>query len=841
MIHLPVSDILDELKSALVTHDEAILQAPPGAGKTTLVPLALAGESWLGHRKILMLEPRRLATRAAAYRMADLLQEAPGQTVGYRMRLDSKISDYTKIEVITEGILTRMLQQDPSLAEVGLVIFDEYHERSLDADLALALCLKGRSLFREDDPLKILIMSATLDSEKLNQFLNAPVIKSEGKQYPVDIYYDKASTPRDSIVDKTVTTTIRALEDNPSSSLLVFLPGQGEIKRVEESLSIELHNRKIVGVELRPLYGNLTLEDQQAALSPTTNPGERKVVLATNIAETSLTIEGVDVVIDTGLARQAVYDPATGMTRLHTRKISQSSSIQRMGRAGRLRPGKCYRLWSKHQQQEMAPHTTPEILGADLAPMALQLLQWGISDPSELDWLDSPGNGAWLQAIDLLTTLGAANASDSGLSLTKHGSNMTRLATHPRLSHMLLCGDAIGYRDTACLLASILSDRDPFGQENPDMTERIDILSGLKKCPGRHRGWFRRTHQLADQLGNQIKKAELTTEIASIDSDQVVAYLIACAYPDRIARRRHSGGYQLGNGRGANLNGNHSLGKSRWLAVAEVGGFARSKGDIIRSAAPLDESLFGSILSDTVATKTVVEWDKKSNRFVAEDRQQIGELILERIKLNGVPVEAKRQALLALIRSGGLETLPFTPDVRQWQARVELVRVSTGEPVWPSVGDEQLLESLENWLGPYLDTVNLLSDFKKLDLLSILTALLPWEQRQRLETLAPQRLKVPSGSSYAIDYTASPPVLAVKLQEMFGCEQTPSIIKGTVPLTMHLLSPAGRPLQITQDLAGFWRTSYKEVKKEMKGRYPKHPWPDDPLTTAPTRRTKPRP
>ena len=839
-IYLPVIDILEALKSTLQRHHEAILQAPPGAGKTTLVPLALATEPWLGHKKILMLEPRRIATRAAAHRMAELLHESVGQTVGYRMRLDTKVSSYTKIEVITEGILTRMLQEDPSLFDVGLVIFDEFHERSLDADLALALCLKGRSLFREDDPLKVLIMSATLDSHKLEQLTSAPVVQSEGKQYPVDIVYGKPSQPKDAINDKAVAATLRALTDNPDSSILVFLPGQGEIKRVENSLAIELQARNIKDVHLRTLYGNLPLEAQQAAIAPAPNRGERKIVLATNIAETSLTIEGVDVVIDSGFAREPVFDPTTGMTRLHTRKISQASSTQRMGRAGRLRPGKCYRLWSKSQQDQMAPHATPEILNADLTPVALQLLQWGINDPLELSWLDPPASGPWQQAIALLLTLGAAVKGDNGLQLTKHGAQMAGLAAHPRLAHMLICGQSIGYADTASLVASILSDRDPFGRNNPDINERIDILLGQSKCPNQYRGWFHRTHQLAKQFGAQISRLETATT-QSLERHQVSGYLIACAYPDRIARRRHAGGFQLSNGRGASIPGSHVLEKSKWLAVAEVGGIARAKGDVIQSAATLDEALFESLLTDQVMQKTIVEWDTKTKRFIAEQRQQIGELVVSRSQLSKIPADAKKEALIKHVQASGLEILPFTPELRQWQARVELVRTTTGNKTWPDVSNEHLLASMDDWLGPYLEPVNLLSHFKKLDLKSILTALLTWEQNQQLNVLAPMRLQVPSGASHTLDYTIVPPVLAVKLQEMFGCVDTPMIVNGRVPITVHLLSPAGRPLQVTQDLAGFWNTSYREVRKEMKGRYPKHPWPEDPGNAVPTRRTNPRP
>ncbi len=841
---LPVTEILDDLKAAFVRQHEVILQAPPGAGKTTLVPLALVSEPWLGRKKILMLEPRRIAARSAAHRMAELLHERVGETVGYRMRLDTKVSARTKIEVITEGILTRMLQEDPSLDDVGLVIFDEFHERSLDADLALALCLKGRALFRESDPLRMLVMSATLETEKLESLIGAEVLRSEGKQYPVDVVYDKPRQTSNDLTASIVATTMRAIADHPESNLLVFLPGQGEIRRAEDALAVALQDRGVQGVHLRPLYGNLSLEAQQAAIAPVSVSGERKVVLATNIAETSLTIDGVDVVIDTGLAREPVFDAATGMTRLHTRRISQASSTQRAGRAGRLRPGKCYRLWSKDQQAQMAQHAAPEILNADLAPVVLQLLQWGISDPTELNWLDAPGSGPWLQAVELLRQLGAIEQGEAGLMLTEHGTQMGGLAVHPRLAHMLVCGKAAGFADTACLLASVLSDRDPFGRESPDMRTRLDILEEKKNCPSQYRGWFHRTKQLAGQFSSQLNRVDNTVSSADAEMapkrDQIPGYLIACAYPDRIARRRHAGGYQLANGRGANLAGNHYLGKAKWLAVAEVSGVARSKGDMIQSAAGLDESLFASALKDQVEHNTVVEWDGKTKRFVAEHRQSVGELILSREKLSAIPKDEKVHALCEFVRTEGLVVLPFTPEIRQWQARIELVRASESGEAWPNLSDESLLNSLEDWLGPYLEPISILSHFKKLDLQSILGNLLTWEQGQRLNHLAPQRLQVPSGSSYAIDYTSTPPVLAVKLQEMFGCVDTPAVVNDTVPLTVHLLSPAGRPLQVTQDLSGFWQSSYQDVRKEMKGRYPKHPWPEDPLTQAPTARTKPR-
>ncbi|RVU85988.1 ATP-dependent helicase HrpB [Leucothrix sargassi] len=848
-LNLPIEAVLDTLKQRLAERHEVVLEAPPGAGKTTLVPLSLMNEPWLAGKKILMLEPRRIATKSAAHRMASLINESVGESIGYRMRLDNKTSKHSKVEVITEGILTRMLQSDPSLDDVGLVIFDEFHERSLDSDLALSLCLKGRSLFRDesagDQPLKLLVMSATLDGAAISSLLDdAPIVRSEGRAFPVDVIYGGASKPRERIVDRMVAAIKLAVTENPNSSVLAFLPGQGEIHRTNEELSQWISERKLTGIHLRPLFGNLSIDEQQRAIAPLKDKfeGEQKVVLATNIAETSLTIEGVDIVVDSGLVRESRFNPSTGMTGLHTVKISSASSVQRAGRAGRIRAGKCYRLWSEDQQQQLAQHTGAEILKADLAALALQLLQWGVNDPTELQWLDAPPKGPWQQAIDLLKSLGAIDGTSKSIALSKHGQMMTQLPLHPRLAHLLICGMNNGFTKQAALLASLLSDRDPFSRDNPDISHRLDLLSGDAKCPAQHRGWLYRTQQLAQQIESQvtrIKKSDSSVRTL-IQPKQVAGYLLACAYPDRIARRRHSGGYQLSNGRSASLTGHHALGNSQWLAVAEVSNMEGGKGDTIRSAALLDEKLFESILSDYVELDTFAAWDKKTQRFVAEEQEKIGALVLHRSELKTVPVEAKRAALIKHIRKEGLQLLPWTAEQKQWCARVSLLRSVDASGDWPDVSDEALLDTLEEWLAPYLDNIKLLNDFKKLKLQEILNVLLPWDKQQQLNQLAPVRLSVPSGSSIAIDYSANPPVLAVKLQEMFGCEETPTIANGKVALIVHLLSPAKRPLQITQDLAGFWRTSYHDVKKDMKGRYPKHPWPDDPLAAIATRRVKPR-
>lgn len=835
---LPIDAVLPDLQQALRTHHAAVLEAAPAAGKSTRVPLALLDEPWLVGQKILLLEPRRIAARACAHRMAQTLGESVGQTVGYRMRLDHKVSRHTRIEVITEGVLTRLLQQDPALAGVGLVIFDEFHERSLDADFALSLCLKGRELFREaDNPLKLLVMSATLDSAAVTRLLgDAPLIRSEGRTFPVDMRYTAAAQPHERLVDRVVTTVRHALTVHPDSSVLVFLAGQSDIHRTAEALGDWLREQRLRDVRLFPLYGNLSLDEQQQAIAPLP-AGERKVVLATNIAETSLTIDGIHVVVDAGQVREARFDPNTGMTGLHTVRISRAASTQRAGRAGRLAAGTCYRLWSESQQEQLAAHTTPEMLRADLAPLALQLLQWGVDNPAELTWIDAPPSGAWQQAVDLLASLGAVTRQGAGLILTTHGQAMANLPVHPRLAHLLICGAQSGQLATAANLASLLSERSPF-TDNPDLSQRLDMLAGKVKCPASQDGWLQRTRQLAQQFVAQTRSQTLPAGVSFLlPAAQSHGYLLACAYPDRIARRRHSGGYQLANGRSAAFAQPHALAQQPWLVVAEVSS-SGGNSDVIRAAVALDETLFSSALAALVCEQTVVEWDSKAGRFIAEQQHKIGALVWRRKALANVPRQAKSAALVAFIRKQGLELLPWRAEHEQWCARVTLLRRLEPDQPWIDVSPAYLLANLETWLAPYLDDVNTLNDFKKLDLSAILAALLPWEMQQRLATLAPECVDVPSGHSIAIDYRQNPPVLAVKLQEMFGCQHTPTIAHGKVALLVHLLSPAGRPLQITQDLAGFWRTSYHAVKKDMKGRYPKHPWPDNPLEAIATRKTK---
>ncbi len=846
---LPINDILEELALRLRDSHELVLQAPPGAGKTTLVPLALLEESWLAGRKILMLEPRRMAARAAASRMAHLLGESVGDTVGYRIRLDSCISEHTRIEVITEGILARQLQRDPGLEDVALVIFDEFHERNLDSELCLALSLQGRELFREAQPLKLLVMSATLDGEAVAQLLgNAPVLSSRGRQYPVTTRYGSAYQLRDPIAPVVVRAVQRALAEH-SGSILVFLPGQREIVQVARQLSAALQHTATDDVLIAPLYGGLSLEKQEQAIQAAP-AGRRKVVLATNIAETSLTIEGIQVVVDSGLVREAVFDPVTSVTRLTTRRISRASARQREGRAGRLGPGYCYRLWSEEQDQRLVAQATPEILQSDLASPVLQLLAWGIRDPDELAWLDPPPQSAYQQALSVLENCGAIYRNHAGqYQLTPQGVRMAQMPLHPRLAHMLLVGSDIHAQETACLLAAILSERNPFAGQGADLNLSIAVLMGERHCVPELQGWFRRVWQQARHLARLgLGEAAPRSGRAALGvaRENVVGVLLASAYPDRIARLRPDADgthYQLGNGRSAVLPEGDELAGQPWLAVAEIGGQAGETTDRIYGASPLDPQCFNNVLSHLVHEEEHVEWDYRNEQFVAERRRMVGSILLSSKPLEQVSAQARGNALLGVVRRKGLEILPWTPALRQWRARVMLLRrveAASSQQRWPDLSDEALLASLEEWLLPYLDGVRRLSDFQSLDLKGILHACLPWPLPLDLERLAPERLAVPSGSVVAIDYTQDPPVLAVKLQEMFGCEETPSVADGRVPLLVHLLSPAARPLQITRDLAGFWRNSYAEVKREMKGRYPKHPWPDDPLEAAPTRHTKRR-
>lgn len=837
MNSLPIDEVLPALREALATRHEAVLEAPPGAGKTTRVPLALLNETWLAGQTILMLEPRRLAARAAAARLASELGEKVGETVGYRIRLDSKVGPNTRIEVVTEGILTRRLQEDPALEGVGLLIFDEFHERSLDADLALALSLNGRELFRDDQPLKILLMSATLEGERLAGLLDdAPILRSEGRMYPVAMRWGRPFQPGEFIEPRLVQTILEALNDE-TGSILVFLPGQAEIRRVHQQLADALGDSS--QVLLCPLHGELDLNAQRAAIDPAP-AGKRKVVLATNIAETSLTIDGVRVVIDAGLARVPRFDPGSGMTRLDTQRISKASATQRAGRAGRLEPGVCYRLWSQDQHEQLAAYASAEILSADLAGLALQLGRWGVT-PGQLVWLDVPPAAAYAQAQDLLDRLGALD----GEALTRHGQAMAELPAHPRIAHLLLRGQALGLADMACDVAALLGERDILRGAGADLHSRLVLLSGEERAARGAQGGVQRARQLARQYRGYLR-GKASESVSDPDHPRWLGALLALAYPDRVAQQRRAGGaeYRLANGRAALFAEADSLMKQAWLVIADLGSRQGQREERIYLATDFDPALFDSVLAEQVRVVDQLDWDEREGVLRAERQRKVGELILSREPLTGLDETARSQALVNLVRRKGLELLPWTPELRQWQARVALMRqldlAGKGDSEWPDVSDAALLKSLEHWLMPYLGKVSRLSHFANLDLSSIVHNLLPWPLPQRLDEQAPHHLSVPSGSSIRLDYSEQPPILAVRLQELFGLAETPRIAGGRQVVKLHLLSPARRPVQVTQDLANFWRSTYAEVKKDLKGRYPKHYWPDDPLVAEATARIKPR-
>ncbi|QIH11087.1 MULTISPECIES: ATP-dependent helicase HrpB [unclassified Pseudomonas] len=819
MKSLPIDEVLPALRDALATRHEAVLEAPPGAGKTTRVPLALLDQDWLAGQTILMLEPRRLAARAAAERLASELGEKVGETVGYRIRLDSKVGPRTRIEVVTEGILTRRLQDDPALEGVGLLIFDEFHERSLDADLALALSLNGRELFRDEQPLKILLMSATLEGERLSALLDAaPILRSEGRMFPVAQRWGRPFQPGEFIEPRVVQAVLEAIHDE-SGSLLVFLPGQAEIRRVHQQLSEALGERD--EILLCPLHGELELAAQRAAIDPAP-PGKRKVVLATNIAETSLTIDGVRVVVDAGLARVPRFDPGSGMTRLDTQRISRASATQRAGRAGRLEPGVCYRLWSADQQEQLAAHASPEILQADLAGLALQLARWGVA-PDQLAWLDAPPSAAYAQAQDLLMRLGALDGEGN---LTRHGQAMAELPTHPRIAHLLLRGQSLGLAPMACDVAALLGERDILRGADADLHSRLVLLSGEARAARGAQGGVQRARQLARQYRGYLR-GQADAAVADPEHPRWLGALLALAYPDRVAQQRRPGGaeYRLANGRAALFSEPDNLMKQPWLVIADLGSRQGQREERIYLAADFDPALFETVLAEQVRNVDQLDWDEREGLLRAERQRKVGELVLSREPLPGLDESARCLALVQLVRRKGLELLPWTAELRQWQARVALLRqlelAAKAESQWPDVSDAALLEGLEHWLAPYLGKVSRLAHFANLDLAGILLGLLPWPLPQRLDELAPQHLKVPSGSSIRLDYSEQPPILAVRLQELFGLAETPRIADGRQAVKLHLLSPARRPVQVTQDLANFWRSTYAEVKKDLKGRYPK--------------------
>ena len=710
-------------------------------------------------------------------------------------------------------------------------------ERSLDADLALALSLNGRELFRDEQPLKILLMSATLEGERLASILDdAPILRSEGRMYPVAMRWGRPFVPGEFIEPRVVQTVLDAINDE-SGSLLVFLPGQAEIRRVNQQLADALGSRS--DILLCPLHGELDLTAQRAAIEPAPK-GLRKVVLATNIAETSLTIDGVRVVIDAGLARVPRFDPGSGMTRLDTQRISRASATQRAGRAGRLEPGVCYRLWSEDQHAQLAAYGSAEILQADLAGLALQLARWGVT-PEQLIWLDMPPSASYAQARQLLDRLGALH----GAKLTPHGEAMAELPAHPRIAHLLLRGQDLGLADMACDIAALLGERDILRGVGADLHSRLALLSGESRAARGGQGGVQRAKQLARQYRGYLR-GKARQPVADPDHPRWLGALLALAYPDRVAQQRKPGGaeYRLANGRAALFSEVDGLMKQPWLVIADLGSRQGQREERIYLAAEFDPALLEGVLSEQVSVVDQLDWDEREGVLRAERQRKVGELVLSREPLTGLDEAARTQALINLVRRKGLELLPWTPELRQWQARVALLRQLDlqiqGHSEWPDVSDAALLAGLEDWLGPYLGRVSRLSHFASLDLSSIVHNMLKWPLPQRLDELAPHHIKVPSGSSVRLDYSEHPPILAVRLQELFGLADTPRIAGGRQVVKLHLLSPARRPVQVTQDLANFWRSTYAEVKKDLKGRYPKHYWPDDPLVAEATARIKPR-
>jgi ATP-dependent helicase HrpB len=830
---LPIEPLIPQLYETLAAHRNLVLQAPPGAGKTTRVPLALLDQTWLAGQKILLLEPRRLAARSAARFMARNLGERVGQTVGYRVRLDSQVGPDTRVEVVTEGVLARMLQSDPALEGYGIVIFDEFHERSLDADLGLALCLDSQAALRPD--LRLLVMSATLDTAPIAKLLgDAPAMVSEGKSFPVTTHY--APIARDQRLAPAVAATLRQVLARETGNLLVFLPGAGEIRAVERLLTETSLDKNI---HVNPLYGNLTQAQQDEAIAPTP-PGVRKVVLATSIAETSLTIEGIRVVIDAGLMRVPRFDPTGGMTRLETVRVSQASADQRRGRAGRLEPGICYRLWSEASHPGLAPHNTPEIVTADCAGLALDLAQWGIADPKQLRWLDPPPAAAFAQSRELLQHLGAL---DPRGVITAHGKAMAELGLHPRLAHMLLQAKDLKLGGLACQLAALLSERDiikfPKGEGFADVRLRLETLAGAG--PELHGGIIdrpavQRVRQAAEQLQRQLRSG------SGSDDPSQAGLLLAFAYPDRIAQRRGLGGsrYRLANGRGTYFANAEPLAREEFLVAAELDGDAREAKIFL--AAPLSLADLKLHFAGQLSVVEFIGWDERERVVLARRQTRLDELVLGDEPLPNPAPDQCVAALLKGMRSLGLESLPWTRELRDWQARVLFLRGVEGESSsWPDVSDAALLAGLEAWLAPYLNEITRREHFERIDLESALKGLLSWDQQRQLEELAPTHLQVPSGSRIRLDYSeGSKPVLAVRLQELFGLRETPRVAGGRAPVMLHLLSPAHRPVQVTQDLASFWKNTYPEVRKDLKGRYPKHYWPDDPLQAEPTSRAKRR-
>ena len=854
----PINDILPDIKDKLTTHNRLVLQAPPGAGKTTAVPIALLDENWLGDMQIIMLEPRRLAARNAAARMAFLLNEKVGETVGYQIRQDNCFSNKTKILVVTEGILTRKLQADPELKKTALIIFDEFHERSLHADLSLALCLQSQQILRED--LKILVMSATLNSDAVATLLdNAPIIQSEGRSFPVENkYLDKVirqnnTNPQQQLMTN-LTNTVKKFIHEHEGNCLVFLPGVKEINQLSRQIKQALDNESIKNILIAPLHGSLNKQQQDLAIASPSDKAMRKIVLATNIAETSITIEGISCVIDSGLERMLDYSPASGMNRLNTQSISQDSAVQRSGRAGRLSAGVCYRLWTAEQQPRLLKHASAEILHSDLSSLVLELANWGVTQVEEMQWMDLPPISATEQAKTLLQQLSAID--DRG-KIKSHGRDMLKLGTHPRLAHMMLAAVKLDQAYHACLIASLLTEKDIFqanADKSADIHDRINVLvHGRSNHHGIDSQQCKRIIQTADDFFKRVKHCSKTTLNKETPDNNVSGVLLAYAYPDRIAKRRNpnEARYLLSNGKGAVIPPYFQHHLHEYLVVANLD--AKQGEACIYLAADISAEQLQEYFIDNIQHEERVEWNKSTQRVEAKQIRCIGKIILQESILHDVKntktQDAIQQCLMQAVRDTKLECLNWSAKADRLKQRVQFinhhfhnnpaVKKQFADQPLPDFSEQTLSDTLDEWLQPHLSNENSLKQCFKLDLHSLLLNQLSWEQQQRIKQLAPERISVPSGSSVNIDYSdPAQPVLAVRLQEVFGLYDTPTLLNGQCKLMMHLLSPARSPMQVTQDLNSFWKTTYHDVKKELRGKYKRHYWPDDPFTAQATSKTK---
>jgi len=826
----PITPLLPDIRASLREHPRLVLEAPPGAGKTTQVPPALLDEPWLQGGKIILLEPRRIAARAAAEFMAARLGEAAGQTIGYRIRFESRVSSRTRIEVVTEGILTRMLQDDPELPGIGAVLFDEFHERHLHGDLGAALALDVQSGLRPD--LRLVIMSATLEGERVARWLDAPVIRSEGRAFPVRVEHPPARRGEDETSH--LCRTVELALQETDGDVLAFLPGRREIARAQRVLREAMPSG---GIEVLPLHGELSLAEQHAALSPA-EPGMRRVILATNVAESSVTLPGIRAVVDCGQAREPRFDPNSGFTRLRTVNISQASADQRAGRAGRVAPGVAYRLWPQSQRLEAS--RTPEIAQADLSSLALELAAWGVGDGAHgvLRWLDPPPPGALAQARELLQRLGAM---DDSLRITRLGRAMLQLGAQPRLAAAALRAPETQRALVADLLA-LLEARSPLrGAFNDDLRAPLAALhvwrDGNVRAHGVDAGALAPIEQSAR---GWRKRLEVRSSPTGVPDTLAVGNLLLHAFPDRAAKQdeRDPRRYQLANGRGARLHEESALFGEPWLVVVEARFDARDS--LVSNAAPFDPALLARDFPQRFANGRASRWNEAREMAEAFEEERFDAIVLSRRSVPVSPEDAL-PALLSHIRVRGLQSLPWTEAAQRLRARIAWLRTASPEADLPDVSDTVLLDSLERWLAPVLHCKRKMDALSSAELSDAFASLLDWPQRKSLDEHAPDSITVPSGMSRRIDYGREGPVLAVKLQELFGLADTPRIANGRVPLTLHLLSPGGRPIQVTQDLRSFWERTYPEVKKELKGRYPKHPWPDDPYRATPTHRAKPRP